>query len=123
MSLGPIDSVRVFTRDLTRAETFYRETLGLPLLFGDGTTCVFDTGQVKLVLEGQPPDDPETDALVGRFTGFSFTVTAIDKVVADLRQKGVVFDGEAERQDWGGTIAHFFDPVGNVLTLVEYNGG
>ncbi len=119
MALGPIESVRVFTRDFAKAERFYRETLELKVLFGNGEVCVFDTGQTRLVLEGQPPGEPETDDLVGRFTGFSFTVTDIDKVIAELRQRGVAFDGEAERQDWGGTLAHFFDPDGNVLTLVE----
>lgn len=119
MPLGPIDSVRVFTLDFARARAFYRDTLELKVLFGGAEVCVFDTGQAKLVLEGQPPDDPESDELVGRFTAFSFTVTDIDSSVAELTQRGVIFDGEPELQDWGGTLAHFFDPDGNILTLVQ----
>ena len=122
MPLGPIDSVRVFTRDFSRAEAFYRDTLGLQPLFAAAEVCVFDCGETKLVLEGQPPEDPEADALVGRFTAFSFAVTGIDALVAELKGKGVVFDGEATLQDWGGTLAHFFDPDGNVLTLVQQPG-
>jgi hypothetical protein len=30
----------------------------------------------------------------------------------------VVFDGPPERQIWGGTLAHFRDHAGNVLTLL-----
>ena len=119
MPLGPIDSVRVFTRDFATAEAFYRDVLGLKVLFGDADFCIFDGGQTKLVLEAQPPENPETDELVGRFTAFSFAVTGIEGTIADLKRKGVVFDGEAERQDWGGTLAHFFDPDGNILTLVQ----
>lgn len=123
MPLGPIDSVRVFTRDLPRAKAFYSDALGLQLLFGEAAFCVFDCGESKLVLEAQPAEAPETDALVGRFTGFSFAVTGIDAVIADLKKEGVVFDGGAKAQPWGGTLAHFFDPDGNVLTLVQYPEG
>ncbi len=123
MSLGALDAVRVFTRDFPRAEAFYRDTLGLKVLYSETDFCVFDTGATKLVLEAQSPDDPETEALVGRFAAISFTVTAIDDVIADLRGKGVAFDGEPERQDWGGTLAHFFDPDGNTLTLVQRTHG
>lgn len=123
MSLGALDAVRVFTRDFPRAESFYRDTLGLKVLFVEADFCVFDTGTTKLVLEAQAPDDPETDALVGRFAAISFRVTAIDEVIADLRHKGVTFDGEPERQDWGGILAHFFDPDGNTLTLVQQTSG
>jgi predicted enzyme related to lactoylglutathione lyase len=32
--------------------------------------------------------------------------------------KGVHFTAPPEKQEWGGTLAHFEDPAGNVLTLV-----
>ena len=37
-----------------------------------------------------------------------------------LEARGVTFDGPPERQAWGGVLAHFQDPDGNILTLVEY---
>ena len=33
------------------------------------------------------------------------------------------FDGLPEAQEWGGALAFFYDPDGNVLTLVEYPKG
>ena len=36
------------------------------------------------------------------------------------RQMGDDFDGFPEAQEWGGALAFFYDPDGNVLTLVEY---
>jgi uncharacterized glyoxalase superfamily protein PhnB len=35
-----------------------------------------------------------------------------------LRDRGVEFPGPPERQAWGGLLAHFRDPDGNVITLV-----
>ena len=120
MLIGPIEAVRLFTRNSERAFTFYSETLELPVRLADEGLAIFETGQAKLVLELSPAGDPESDALVGRFAGISFTVTDIAKSMAALESKGVVFDGPPQRQDWGGLLAHFQDPDGNVLTLVQY---
>ena len=121
MTIGPIETVRVFTADLARAKAFYEEVLGLtPLIADAGGACLYDTGQAKLLLEQIEPGEAEADLLVGRFAGFSFTVEAMADVVADLTPKGVRFTGPPEPQDWGGVLAHFADPDGNILTLVEY---
>ena len=42
------------------------------------------------------------------------------EVVGDLEQKGVRLTAPPEAQDWGGVLAHFADPDGNILTLVQY---
>ena len=119
MALGPLAAVRVFTRDLARAVPFYRDVLGLPLLHRDASYAVFDTGPARLILEGLAASDPEGKDLVGRFTALSFSVGDIHGLIAALKGKGVVFDGDAEAQDWGGTLAHFHDLDGNILTLVQ----
>lgn len=120
MALGPIEAVRLFTRSMERAGAFYADTLGLTPIVRDEAFAVFETGQAKLVLECCDPDDPEADALVGRFAGISFTVPDIAASVDALRAKGVITEGPPERQDWGGVLAHVRDPDGNVLTLVQY---
>lgn len=119
MALGPLAAVRVFTRDLARAAPFYRDVLGLTLLHRDASFAVFDTGQTRLILEGLAAGDPEGEDLVGRFAALSFSVGDIHGLIAALKGKGVVFDGDAEVQDWGGTLAHFHDLDGNILTLVQ----
>ena len=55
---------------------------------------------------------------MGRFLGVSLRVDDIDGVYHDLTQKGVAFDAPPEQQAWGGKLAHFEDPDGNVLTLL-----
>jgi predicted enzyme related to lactoylglutathione lyase len=119
--LGPIDTVRIFTDDLTRAVAFYRDTLDKGPAVADETMAVFDTGSVKLMIEAVDPEDSiEEDELVGRFTGVTFAVNDIRAAYAALSDKGVRFDGRPEIQPWGGALAHFFDADGNVLTLVQY---
>lgn len=120
MTLGPIEAARVFTFAFARAYAFYTDTLALtPLAKGDGF-AMFDTGACKLILETADPDDPEGQALVGRFAGLSFTVPDVAACHRTLSAKGVAFDGPPEPQPWGGILAHFKDPDGNVLTLVQY---
>ena len=42
----------------------------------------------------------------------------MDRTWRFLTGKGVVFTEPPEKQQWGGTIAHFRDPDGNILTLL-----
>ena len=119
--LGPVDTVRMFTRDLGKALAFYREKLEMEPAISDEGMAIFATGSAKLMLEVIHDDDDEAaEELVGRFTGVSFAVEDIRGAVAALQAKKVVFDGRPELQPWGGALAHFFDADGNVLTLVQY---
>lgn len=120
MLVGPIEAVRLFTRNTGEACAFYSETLELTPSLTGNDLAIFETGQAKLVLELCDTEDPEAAELVGRFAGLSFTVTDMAASVATLKARGVAFDGPPERQDWGGVLAHFRDPDGNILTLVEY---
>jgi predicted enzyme related to lactoylglutathione lyase len=119
MKLG---AARVFVRDLAVAEAFYARVLGLPLRAGGWAHgyCVFDAGQVDLVVEAVPEDAPPKDqALVGRFTGLSFTVDDIEARHRELSASGVHFTGAPAAQPWGGTLATLRDPAGNELQLVQ----
>ncbi len=130
MIVGPIEAVRVFTAHLAQARRFYGETLGLAELFADEAMVMFATGQAKLIVErveagdpeasGPEASGPEASGLVGRFAAFSFTVADMAAAASALRERAVAFLGPPERQGWGGVLAHFKDPDGNILTLVEY---
>ncbi len=62
--------------------------------------------------------DGDDAHLVGRFVGASIEVDDIDKAYLELAGRGVAFEGPPEKQFWGGTLAHFKDRAGNILTLV-----
>ena len=113
-------AVRIFVSDLERAVDFYRDQLGLELATQKAPSyAVFQLPSVTLLVEQVDPKEEEFKDLVGRFTGVSFTTTDIRVAYDRLRETGVIFEGPPEKQAWGGTLAHFHDPDGNVLTLVE----
>lgn len=117
-----LSTARVFVNDQAVAHDFYARTLGLPVQAGGPNLgfSVFGAGNCQLVVETVPDDAPEEErALVGRFTGLSFTVPDIVAHYRELTQRGVYFTGEPELQVWGGTLATFRDPAGNELQLVQ----
>ena len=116
-------TARVFVRDLAQARRFYAETLGLKPVAGslEHGYCVFDTGGFELVVESVSNDAPQEDqALVGRFTGLSFTVADVQQTYRSLAAAGVEFTGAPERQFWGGILATLKDPAGNELQVVQH---
>lgn len=119
MSIGPIETVRVFTRDLALARKFYARGLGLTERTAGPGYALFATGGADLIIELVDEEDDETDGLVGRVAGFSFTVSDCEATVAGLRSVGVTVVGDPERQPWGGVLAFVEDADHNVLTLVE----
>ena len=119
MTLGPIAAVRIFIPDVGAVRHFYRDQLGLDEAYADDSVLVFRTGSADLIVEAAAPEDTEEGPLIGRFVGVSFAVPDARAAHAALKAKGVTFEGEPKEQDWGGVLAHFRDPAGNVLTLVE----
>ena len=113
-------AIRIFTTDWDRAVDFYRETVGLPLTFADQAFAwaEFDLGGARLGIEGLDPGAPQAEELVGRFVGASITVDDIALAYQQLAANGVEFTAPPEKQPWGGTLAHFKDPDGNILTLL-----
>lgn len=118
--LRAVDSVRVFTADLLRAREFFQDTLSLDMIFEDNRVVIFDMAPTLLIVEIANPDDMDESYLIGRFTGISFRVADAYRAHDWMRNRSVRIDGPPRLQPWGGTLFHFFDPDGNVLTAVEY---
>jgi predicted enzyme related to lactoylglutathione lyase len=117
-----LNTARIFVRDIESAKQFYAEALGLPIK-ADGSKygyCVFKAGSTELVVETVAEDAPEEEAaLVGRFTGLSFTVQDAEATHQELAARGVPFTGLPEKQFWGGILATLQDPSGNELQIVQ----
>jgi len=113
-------TVRIFVNDWDAACAFYGESLALPERFRSDEMgwAEFEVGGASLGIERVEKGDEEGQALVGRFAGISLKVDDIDETYRSLTQRGVVFTEPPERQPWGGSLAHFKDPDGNVLTLL-----
>jgi predicted enzyme related to lactoylglutathione lyase len=117
-----LNTARVFVRDISEAQSFYREKLGLELTAGSSEYgyCVFNAGNTQLVVESVAIDAPREDqVLVGRFTGLSFTVANVHEKHRELTAAGVEFSGKPEKQFWGGILATLRDPAGNELQIVQ----
>jgi len=118
-----LNAIRVFVRDLEAAQSFYSDSLGLPLKAGGNSFgfCVFDAGNAQLIVESVPDDAPQDEqVLVGRFTGLSFAVPDVEAKHEELTARGVQFTGVPERQSWGGVLATFRDPEGNEMQIAQY---
>ena len=113
-------AVRIFVRDWPRACAFYSETLGLTERYRNDEIgwAEYDLGGPCFGVERVQPGDTEGDALVGRFVGVSLRVDDLDEIYDSLKKKGVQFTLPPEKQDWGGSLAHFQDPDGNTFTLL-----
>jgi len=117
-----IGFVRIFVTDLAESLDFYSQRLGLSLDYTDNTNWAqFHAGEdISLAIEKCEPDRIECGGkLVGRFAGVTLVVDNIADTYKRLRTKEVEFTAPPELQPWGGTLAHFKDPDGNVLTLMQ----
>jgi predicted enzyme related to lactoylglutathione lyase len=106
--------VRVFVDDLCVARRFYGEILGLKRRWEFGNAIGYDLG-AELIVE---LDDGSEPGLVGRYVGVSIRVDDIQDAFCKLAASGVTLLGSPQKQPWGGTLAHFKDPAGNILTLL-----
>jgi predicted enzyme related to lactoylglutathione lyase len=106
--------------DLERAERFYRDTLGLTQTTGDAEFGYlgFAAGSIRLGV-ALVDSGSEQSHLIGRHTGIGFAVGDLEKSARQLEEGGVEFTMKPSKQPWGGFMAMFKDPDGNVYYLDE----
>jgi methylmalonyl-CoA/ethylmalonyl-CoA epimerase len=117
--LGPIAQIALHVSDADRAERFYRDTLGLRLLFRFGELVFFDCAGVRLMLEGgHEPRGPGHAAFC-----IYLRTDRLDAEVARLKSAGVYFEREpqmvARMPDHELWLAFFRDPDNNLLSLLD----
>jgi methylmalonyl-CoA/ethylmalonyl-CoA epimerase len=84
---GRLAQVAVTFRDLPAAIAFYRDVLGLPLMFETGGMAFFALGDVRLMMT--VPEKPEFDHAA---SVLYLKVGDIAAIHAALSAKGVAFD-------------------------------
>ncbi len=111
--------VRIFVDDFERARAFYGDILALAENWAmpDAKAAGFAVGDGELIVEEAGPGH-EHHADIGRFVGVSLAVEDIGARHRALAEAGVPFLGPPQEQEWGGALAHFRDPAGNILTLL-----
>ena len=113
-----IGYINLHVRDWARAMAFYRDVIGFPMLFADESFCFarFAAGGVTFAVAGDPNavhDGPGED----RLSGIGVCVPDVDAAYEVLKAKGVRFTMTPSKQPWGGYMAMFADPDGNILYL------
>ena len=115
-----IVGVTLWTDDLERLVTFYRDTLGLEMHrhHGDFVNFVFGNMRLNLGLHdgvrGKSADPYRTMVHYG--------VSDIQGEHRRLKELGVDFIREPEQEDWGGWVATLKDLDGNILQLLQGTG-
>ena len=112
-----IGYINLHVHDVDREVTFFRDVVGLELQFRDDSFqfARFDGGTVGFAVAsgGQPPPEPQPD----RLSGIGFVVDDVDATYAEMKARGARFTMEPAPQPWGGYMAMFADPEGNIFYL------
>jgi methylmalonyl-CoA/ethylmalonyl-CoA epimerase len=115
--LSTIGQIAITVTDVGRAIAFYRDTLGIKLLFQAPNMGFFDCGGVRLMLSGsEKPGETYSSILY-------YKVADIQAAAHELASRGVAFEREphmiARLPDHELWMAFFRDPDRNVLALMS----
>jgi catechol 2,3-dioxygenase-like lactoylglutathione lyase family enzyme len=114
--LSTIGQIAITVADVDRAIAFYRDTLGIPLLFQFPGMGFFDCGGVRLMLSKPEGTGPGNSVIY-------FKVADLDEAFRELGGRGVKFEQEphivARMPDHNLWMAFFRDPGGNLLGLMS----
>jgi methylmalonyl-CoA/ethylmalonyl-CoA epimerase len=117
--LSRIAQIAVVVHDLPRAVAFYRDVLGMRLLFeAPPNLAFFDCAGVRLMLD--VPEQPEFDHPASIIY---YAVPEIQSAARELKQRGVLFEAEphvvARLPHADVWMGFFRDPDGNPLAIMS----
>jgi methylmalonyl-CoA/ethylmalonyl-CoA epimerase len=116
---GALGQVALTVSDVERAKVFYRDTLGLPLLFEAGPTLAFlQAGDVRLMLTV-----PQGHGAVGFNSVLYFRVQGIGLTHNAILARGAAPERPpelvAQMPDYDLWMSFVRDPEGNLIGLME----
>ncbi len=118
LGIKNIGQISIIVHDLPRATGFYRDTLGLPLLFTAPNLAFFDCGGVRLMLG--PAETPEFDH---PSSILYFRVPDLNAAYQQLVEKGVQIFAPprliAPMPTYDLWMAAFRDSEGNIHQLMS----
>ena len=121
LQLGPLGQVARAVSDITRAEAWYRDVLGLPHMYTYGKLAFFDCGGTRLFLEEN--SNVEVAGLHNDSVLY-FRVDDINAAHSELTSRGAEFIGAPHMifkhpdgtEEW---MAFFNDPDGKPLAIMS----
>ena len=116
--LATIGQISIPVKDVERATSFYRDTLGMRMLFAVPNISFFEASGIRLMLSVAETGEFDHPASV-----IYYKVDDIDAAHHGLLARGVHFRGEphlvARMPDHELWMAFFDDSEGNVLALMH----
>jgi len=103
--------------DYERSIAFFRDVIGFPLLISDAQFqfARFQAGGVAFAVVGGAGKERKARGDV--HAGIAICVPDVDSAYRELSAKGVRFTMSPSKQPWGGYMALFADPDGNIFYL------
>jgi methylmalonyl-CoA/ethylmalonyl-CoA epimerase len=115
--LATIGQIALTVTDVARAVAFYRDVLGMKLLFEVPNMGFFDCDGVRLMISGSEKPDEHYGSVI------YFKVPDIQQAYASLSERGALFEGNphlvARMPDHELWMAFFRDPDRNLLALMS----
>jgi catechol 2,3-dioxygenase-like lactoylglutathione lyase family enzyme len=120
-----IGAITLFVEDLAATKQFYQDVFGLPVMFEDDDSAVFDFGNTLANLLRttaaheliEPASVASPDA--GSRVQLTIDVDDVDGVCAELAKRGVkLLNGPVDRP-WGVRTASFRDPGGHIWEIAK----
>ena len=118
-----ISAITLFIEDLQAAKQFYQEVFGLPVMYEDDNSAVFNFGNTLInllkttaareLIEPAAVAKPEA----GSRQVFTITVENVDALCAELINRGVVLLNGPMDRPWGIRTASFSDPGGHIWEI------
>ena len=121
-----VDNIGICVRDLRQAVRFYQD-LGFTKAYENDRGVTMAAGTAKLFIfrtrQSNPVPVKRDFTLFQNPLGIdhiSLEVEDVDRVYAEAKAKGLVFNGEPADQTWGAQMVSLRDPDGNNLYLLKW---
>lgn len=120
-----ISAITLFVEDLEATKQFYGEVFGLPLVFEDGNSAVFNFGNtlINLLKTTAARELIEPAEVAAREAGsrlqFTISVADVDAICAELTSRGVRLLNGPMNRPWGVRTASFIDPGGHIWEIAH----
>jgi predicted enzyme related to lactoylglutathione lyase len=117
--LEAIGQIHIGVKDIGRATAFYRDVLGMPLLFEvpEQKMAFFDCGGIRLYLSADQSDEFPSNPLI------YYNVADMNEAFESISQHGVEFKREPHivhrTETYDLWMAGFHDPKGTFIHLMN----
>jgi catechol 2,3-dioxygenase-like lactoylglutathione lyase family enzyme len=120
-----IAAITLFAEDLDETKRFYTKVFGLPVMFEDANSAVFNFGNtmINLLKTAAAPEliDPAEVAQpdAGSRLQLTIGVDDVDAMCAELATRGVTLLNGPMDRPWGIRTASFRDPAGHIWEIAR----